>query len=101
DPAPRRRPDVSRPRPTRSSTEAARRRSSRAKTSSGSLNRLGRVRTLIVGSGGREHALAWALSRSAGRDELHAAPGNPGIAQLGTCHPVRAEDTEGLLALAR
>ena len=32
---------------------------------------------------------------------LHAAPGNPGIAQLGTCHPVRAEDGEGLLALAR
>jgi phosphoribosylamine--glycine ligase len=34
-------------------------------------------------------------------DELHAAPGNPGIAALGTCHPVRAEDGEGLLELAR
>jgi phosphoribosylamine--glycine ligase len=59
------------------------------------------VKALIVGSGGREHALAWALSRSAGLDELHAAPGNPGIARLGRCHPVRAEDAEGLLALAR
>jgi phosphoribosylamine--glycine ligase len=59
------------------------------------------VRALIVGSGGREHALAWALARSPGLDELHAAPGNPGISRVGTCHPVRAEDAEGLLALAR
>jgi phosphoribosylamine--glycine ligase len=54
-----------------------------------------------VGSGGREHALAWGLTRSPRLTELHAAPGNPGIAQLGQCHPVRAEDGEGLLALAR
>jgi phosphoribosylamine---glycine ligase len=59
------------------------------------------VRVLIVGSGGREHALAWRLSQSPQLDELHAAPGNPGIAALGTCHPVRAEDGEGLLELAR
>jgi phosphoribosylamine---glycine ligase len=58
------------------------------------------VKVLIVGSGGREHALAWKLSQSANLDELHAAPGNPGIAQLGSCHPVRAEDGEGLLGLA-
>ena len=55
---------------------------------------------LLVGSGGREHALAWSLSRAPGLEELHAAPGNPGIAKLGRCHPVRAEDSEGLLALA-
>jgi phosphoribosylamine---glycine ligase len=55
---------------------------------------------LVVGSGGREHALAWKLSRSPGLEELHAAPGNPGIAPLGRCHPVRAEDGEGLLDLA-
>src|SRR5262245_3560461 len=58
------------------------------------------VRVLVVGSGAREHALAWALSRSPSLSELHAAPGNPGIAALGACHPVRANDGEGLLALA-
>jgi phosphoribosylamine---glycine ligase len=59
------------------------------------------VRVLVVGSGGREHALAWKLAQSPSLTSLHAAPGNPGIARLGTCHPVRAEDGEGLLALAR
>jgi phosphoribosylamine---glycine ligase len=59
------------------------------------------VKVLLVGSGGREHALAWKLSQASRLDELHAAPGNPGIADLGRCHPVRAEDGEGLLALAR
>jgi phosphoribosylamine---glycine ligase len=59
------------------------------------------VRVLVVGSGGREHALAWKLSRSPLLEELHAAPGNPGIAELGRCHPVRADDAEGLLGLAR
>ena len=58
------------------------------------------MKVLLVGSGGREHALAWRLARSDGLVELHAAPGNPGIAALGHCHPVRAEDGEGLLALA-
>lgn len=55
----------------------------------------------MVGSGGREHALAWKLSQSSRLDELHAAPGNPGIATLGSCHPVRPDDAEGLLELAR
>jgi phosphoribosylamine--glycine ligase len=59
------------------------------------------VKVLLVGSGGREHALAWNLSRADELTELHAAPGNPGIATLGPCHPVRAEDGEGLLALSR
>jgi phosphoribosylamine--glycine ligase len=58
------------------------------------------VKVLLVGSGGREHALAWKLAQAPALDELHAAPGNPGIAELGRCHPVRAEDGEGLLALA-
>jgi phosphoribosylamine--glycine ligase len=58
------------------------------------------VKVLVVGSGAREHALAWRLSQSTGLTELHAAPGNPGIATLGTCHPVRADDGDGLLALA-
>jgi phosphoribosylamine--glycine ligase len=59
------------------------------------------VKVLIVGSGGREHALAWKLSQSPSLDALHSAPGNPGIAGLGECHPVRAEDGEGLLSLCR
>ena len=59
------------------------------------------MRVLVVGSGGREHALAWKLAQSPAVEELHAAPGNPGIARLGECHPIRAEDGESLLALAR
>jgi len=59
------------------------------------------VRVLVVGSGGREHALTWSLSRSADVDDLHAAPGNPGIAALATCHPVRADDHAALGSLAR
>jgi phosphoribosylamine--glycine ligase len=58
------------------------------------------MKVLIVGSGGREHALAWKLAQSPRLTELHAAPGNPGIAALGRCHPVRADDGEGLLTLA-
>jgi phosphoribosylamine--glycine ligase len=57
------------------------------------------VKVLVAGSGGREHALAWKLAQSEQCEELHAAPGNPGIASLGHCHPVRAEDGEGLLGL--
>ncbi len=57
------------------------------------------MRVLIVGSGAREHALAWAIARSSDLTELHAAPGNPGIANLGACHPVRADDGDGLLGL--
>ncbi len=59
------------------------------------------MRVLVVGSGGREHALAWSLSRSDAVDELHAAPGNPGIAALAHCHPARADDHAALVSLAR
>jgi phosphoribosylamine--glycine ligase len=59
------------------------------------------VRVLVVGSGGREHALAWKLAQSPAVEEVHAAPGNPGIALLGQCHPIRAEDGDSLLGLAR
>ncbi len=59
------------------------------------------MRVLVVGSGGREHALAWKLAQSPGLTELHAAPGNPGIAALAECHPIRADDAEGILGLSR
>lgn len=59
------------------------------------------MRVLVLGSGGREHALVWRLSSSPALTELHAAPGNPGIAALATCHPVAADDHEGVLGLAR
>ncbi len=58
------------------------------------------MRVLLVGSGAREHALAWKLAAGSALGELHAAPGNPGIAAIGDCHPVRAEDGDGLLGLA-
>jgi phosphoribosylamine---glycine ligase len=59
------------------------------------------LRILLVGSGGREHALAWAISASPLCEELIAAPGNAGIAELARCVPVGAGDLEGLVRLAR
>jgi phosphoribosylamine--glycine ligase len=56
---------------------------------------------LLIGSGAREHALAWRLTQSSGLSGLHGAPGNPGIAALAQCHPVRADDAEGLIGLAQ
>ncbi|HEX2781524.1 MAG TPA: phosphoribosylamine--glycine ligase [Gemmatimonadaceae bacterium] len=59
------------------------------------------MRVLIVGGGGREHALAWKLKQDDPALELVAAPGNPGIAELATCVPVAATDIRALLELAR
>jgi len=59
------------------------------------------VKALLVGSGGREHAIAWKLGRDCPDIDLLAAPGNPGIAELARCHALSATDVEGLLALAR
>ena len=58
------------------------------------------VKTLLVGGGGREHALAWRLVRDDSTVELLAAPGNPGISRLARCVPVRADDIDGLVQLA-
>lgn len=59
------------------------------------------MKVLVIGSGGREHALAWSLSRCAEVSEILAAPGNPGIAQIGRCLPVSVGDQQGILDLCR
>jgi phosphoribosylamine--glycine ligase len=59
------------------------------------------IDVLVVGSGGREHALAWKLAQSPRVGRLLAAPGNPGIARLAECVPVPVGDLDGLVDLAR
>ena len=56
---------------------------------------------LLIGSGGREHALAWKIKQSPLCDNLVIAPGNPGMASLGECRDVKVTDVEGLARLAR
>jgi phosphoribosylamine--glycine ligase len=59
------------------------------------------MKILIVGSGGREHALAWRLKQSSRVTEIVCAPGNPGMAQVARCVAVAAEDIDGQVALAK
>jgi phosphoribosylamine--glycine ligase len=59
------------------------------------------MKVLVVGSGGREHALAWKIARSPLVSAVVCAPGNPGMAQLGECRDVAATDVAGQVALAR
>jgi phosphoribosylamine---glycine ligase len=59
------------------------------------------MRVLLIGSGGREHALAWALAASPLCDKLYAAPGNPGIAKEAECVPLAATDVDGIVAFAK
>lgn len=58
------------------------------------------MKVLIVGGGGREHAIAWKCSQSKRVTELYAAPGNAGIAQLATCVDISVMDAEKLVAFA-
>jgi len=58
------------------------------------------MKVLIVGGGGREHALAWKLRRDDPNAQLLAAPGNPGIASLGQCFPIAVDKLEDLAHLA-
>jgi phosphoribosylamine--glycine ligase len=59
------------------------------------------MRVLVVGSGGREHALAWAISASPLADRLFCAPGNPGIAEEAECIAIGATDIKGLIEFCR
>jgi phosphoribosylamine--glycine ligase len=59
------------------------------------------MRVLVVGAGGREHALCWKLTQSPKLTRLYAAPGNPGMAQLAECVPIQAMDIDGLLTFAQ
>jgi phosphoribosylamine---glycine ligase len=59
------------------------------------------MRVLVVGSGGREHALSWAIAASPLCDRLYAAPGNAGIAGEAECVPIAADDVGGLVAFAK
>jgi phosphoribosylamine---glycine ligase len=59
------------------------------------------MRVLIVGSGGREHALAWAIAASPLVDRLYCAPGNAGIAEEAECVPIGAIDSGGLIAFCK
>ena len=59
------------------------------------------MKVLVVGGGGREHAICWKLAQSPKVTELYCAPGNAGIAQVATCVPVKATDVEGMVAWAK
>lgn len=59
------------------------------------------MKVLLVGGGGREHALAWRLRQDDSTTEIFAAPGNPGIAEIATCLPLSATGIVGLTAAAR
>src|SRR5699024_3810127 len=64
------------------------------------LGTLARVKILVIGSGGREHAIIRRLAADHPAPELHAAPGNPGIAQLAATHDVAVGDLDGQVRLA-
>lgn len=59
------------------------------------------MKILVVGSGGREHAIAWKLSQSSTQPTLYFAPGNPGMASLGQRLDIDPLDVQGLLLYAK
>ena len=59
------------------------------------------MKVLIVGGGGREHAIAWKVAQSRKVDKLYCAPGNAGIAQVAECVDIGVMDFEKLTAFAR
>ena len=59
------------------------------------------MKVLIVGGGGREHAITWAVAKSPRVDKIYAAPGNAGIAELAECVDISVMDAEKLVAFAK
>ncbi|HHZ83483.1 MAG TPA: phosphoribosylamine--glycine ligase, partial [Nitrospirales bacterium] len=59
------------------------------------------MRVLVIGGGGREHALVWKISQSPRVTDIFCAPGNPGIATLAECVPIQAGNIQDLLSFAR
>lgn len=59
------------------------------------------MKILIVGGGGREHAIAWKLAQSKKVDKIYCAPGNAGIAEIAECVAIKAEDVEGICDFAK
>ncbi len=59
------------------------------------------MKILVVGKGGREHAIAWKLSQSSRVEKIYCAPGNGGISEIAECVPVDVMDTDGIIAAAR
>ena len=59
------------------------------------------MKVLVVGGGGREHAICWKLAQSPKVTELYCAPGNGGIAQVAACVPIKATDVEGMVKWAK
>lgn len=59
------------------------------------------MKILVVGSGGREHAMVWKLAQSPRKPQLYCAPGNAGIESLATCVPIKADDIVGLKAFVQ
>src|SRR4029077_1465948 len=59
------------------------------------------MRVLVVGAGGREHALTWAIAASPLVDALYCAPGNAGVAEEAEARPIAATDTAGLVEFCR
>ncbi|MBQ5637246.1 MAG: phosphoribosylamine--glycine ligase [Selenomonadales bacterium] len=58
------------------------------------------MQVLVIGSGGREHALAWKAAQSASVEKVYCVPGNPGIAQIAECAPMDIADNDALVAFA-
>ena len=59
------------------------------------------MKVLVVGGGGREHAICWKLKQSPRVTELFCAPGNGGIAEIATCVPIKATDVEAMVEFAK